>query len=405
MKTTILFIFISAFAFSQTSKSVLFLGNSYTQFNNLPSLVASIATSEGNSLIHDSNTPGGYTLDGHSTNTTSLNLIGQGGWDHVVLQEQSQLPSFPWQQFQNSSVPFAKIICDTIRYADSCIEPIFFNTWGRLNGDSQWDSINTFEKMNERLYEGYTYLASQNNAKRAPVGIGFQHLHEDLGSPITLADLYTGDGSHPSIYGSYLTACIMYDLIFEEECSGSSFLPTGISNSEAAYIQLIADHVVYDVDSINNDFTIPFASFSYVLNGNEVTFSNESIHAYTWHWDFGDGVTSNQENPQHLYSSGGVYEVLLTAIYCDDSTDTMITINTTSSLSEYDEKSLFIAPNPVRSGESFHFTEPIGSFVIFDAFGKVVMKGENKFDVKIDLSAGLYTVMTEGVMLRLVVLD
>ena len=33
---------------------------------------------------------------------------------------------------------------------------------------------------------------------------------------------------------------------------------------------------------------------------------------YTWHWDFGDGTTSNEQNPKHAYSNAGTYTVTLT---------------------------------------------------------------------------------------------
>ena len=92
------------------NKKVLFLGNSYTGVNNLPQMIANVALSVGDSLIFDSNTPGGYTLQGHSTNTTSLSKIAVGDWDFVVLQEQSQLPSFPDGQVQSSVFPFARAL-------------------------------------------------------------------------------------------------------------------------------------------------------------------------------------------------------------------------------------------------------------------------------------------------------
>ena len=79
-------------------KHVLFLGNSYTYVNNLPQMLADMALSTGDTLIFDSNLPGGYTLNGHSTNPTSQPKILQGGFDYVVLQEKSQLPAFPLNQ-------------------------------------------------------------------------------------------------------------------------------------------------------------------------------------------------------------------------------------------------------------------------------------------------------------------
>ena len=41
-------------------------------------MVADVAQSRGDSFIFDSNTPGGFTLNGHSTNATSQAKIAQG---------------------------------------------------------------------------------------------------------------------------------------------------------------------------------------------------------------------------------------------------------------------------------------------------------------------------------------
>ena len=37
----------------------------------------------------------------------------------------------------------------------------------------------------------------------------------------------------------------------------------------------------------------------------EVTFTNESVNAETYEWDFGDGDFSSEESPKHLYQSSG----------------------------------------------------------------------------------------------------
>ena len=44
-----------------------------------------------------------------------------------------------------------------------------------------------------------------------------------------------------------------------------------------------------------------------------VTFTNSSLNATTFSWDFGDGESSTDENPTHLYAEGGNYNVSLTA--------------------------------------------------------------------------------------------
>ena len=72
-------------SFSQSTKRVLFLGNSYTYVNGMPQLATSIANSTGDTLITDFNAPGGYTFQEHSTNTTSLNKIMSGNWAMELL--------------------------------------------------------------------------------------------------------------------------------------------------------------------------------------------------------------------------------------------------------------------------------------------------------------------------------
>ena len=73
---------------------MLFIGNSYTYVNNLPNLVKQIALSFGDSLIYDIITPGGATFNTNANNTQTLAKINQQQWDYVVLQAQSQEPSF-----------------------------------------------------------------------------------------------------------------------------------------------------------------------------------------------------------------------------------------------------------------------------------------------------------------------
>jgi len=53
----------------------------------------------------------------------------------------------------------------------------------------------------------------------------------------------------------------------------------------------------------------------YGFIGNPVNFTG-SVYGgepdYSWHWDFGDGETSNNQNPTHIYDEIGQYNVVLT---------------------------------------------------------------------------------------------
>lgn len=46
----------------------------------------------------------------------------------------------------------------------------------------------------------------------------------------------------------------------------------------------------------------------------KVSFENKSENAISFIWDFGDGESSTQKSPAHIYKTGGVYTVRLTAI-------------------------------------------------------------------------------------------
>lgn len=77
----------------------------------------------------------------------------------------------------------------------------------------------------------------------------------------------------------------------------------------------------------------PTADFQYSTGASmKVTFSNLSINATSYHWDFGDGTTSSLVSPTHTYVSRGMKRVILTA-YNGSLTDQIYAnINMTSTI-------------------------------------------------------------------------
>lgn len=75
----------------------------------------------------------------------------------------------------------------------------------------------------------------------------------------------------------------------------------------------------------NEDDTPTFplsAEVFYSAAGKQVAFQALTHSAVSWSWDFGDGTTSSDQNPVHVYEEGGYYHVTLIA---KDSKGTTVT--------------------------------------------------------------------------------
>ena len=310
---TVLF-YLQCISVHALERNALFLGNSYTQVNNLPQLISDYAVSMNDTLSFESNTPGGYTLDQHFTNTTSTGKIINGGWDYVVMQEQSQLPSFQ-DYLSNGPANLSALI----EQYNPCARKMFYMTWGRKNGDASncavWPPVCTYEGMDSLLYLRYLEMASLNNAEVSPVGYLWRYIRQNYPA----IELYASDGSHPSLAGSFAAAASFYSVIFRKDPSLSNYNP-GIDSSEAAIIRQAAKTVVFDNIS-NWDFSNhqPVANFNYSIgNGtNEVIITNHSMNADSYLWEWGDGAISTTQQAAHNYIADGTYIITLTASNCD----------------------------------------------------------------------------------------
>lgn len=319
---------------AQDSATVLFIGNSYTYVNDLPAMLGDLSTSLGDNVQFDSHTAGGATLATHAGNTAAYSKINSEAWDYVVLQAQSQEPSFPDTQVDANTIPYAIQLADSVYANNYCSEVMMFMTWGRENGDPQWGPISTFDGMNARLRSAYLRMADSVGGSVSPVGVAWKYVrdnHPTIG-------LYTGDGSHPSYEGTYLAACTFYASIFRKSPVGAPFIGS-LSAQVAADLQNAAAVTVLDsLDQFNlhpmSEYTQ--ADFSYTITDGTVDFTNLSTDATVYSWDFDNAVTSQDENPSVTYFTNGTYTVTLIAESpCDiDSIQYDIEI-TTASINEY----------------------------------------------------------------------
>jgi hypothetical protein len=129
----------------------------------------------------------------------------------VVLQEQSEMPSFPPAEVDTEVYPYAHALDSMIHANDSCTQTMFLMTWGHANGDplncASYPVICTYAGMQQRLHDSYMEMTQLNHAIVAPVGVAWREMIDSFAPGIWL---YITDSSHPNIYGSFLEASVVY---------------------------------------------------------------------------------------------------------------------------------------------------------------------------------------------------
>jgi len=404
MKSTFTFTLLLCFcmhSFSQTKK-VLWIGNSYTGVNNLPLLTYNLALSAGDTIIYDSNTPGGMTFNGHSTNAATLQKIGSGSWDNVVLQAQSQEPSFSPAQVASQTIPFARKLDSLIHLSSPCAETVFYMTWGRKYGDASncanYPPICTFEGMTNRLRSSYKLMADENEALIAPVGMAWKRAWETDSS----INLWSSDNSHPSLAGSYLAACVFYSTIFRKTPVGLNY-NAGLSGPNAAFLQEVAAAVYFDsLEVWNADRFRPVADFFSSNSGTTVSFTQNSNNATEILWDFGDGNTSNEPTPIHNYGviQGAFNVQLIVSDGCFSDTTVKTVLITPLSIYDAALNDVVIFPNPATNFIYVKVENTIlKNYSIIDYFGRTVIERmtiENNLIDCSKLSNGIYYIKFEN---------
>src|SRR5690606_10758992 len=94
-------------------------------------------------------------------------------------------------------------------------------------------------------------------------------------------------------------------------------------------------------------------------------------------WDFGDGTTSNEENPgNHFYTQTGVYPITLTVTgECGSKTYMQIFNAVALSTEEFEGGSISLYPNPTTNLINISFADVNAGeaqFQIIDITGKVI---------------------------------
>jgi hypothetical protein len=126
--------------------------------------------------------------------------------------------------------------------------PVVYSTWGRRDGDPNNQSIfPDFKSMNDLTTSGYLdYASLLPDPIIIPAGAGFDIIWNEDASPVRFRDLYwsNNDGSHPSIQGTYMVACMFYAKLFDGSSLDITYRPSGVSEAEATYLRDVANRAM-----------------------------------------------------------------------------------------------------------------------------------------------------------------
>jgi hypothetical protein len=180
----------------------LFIGNSYIYVNDLPAVVADLAkaANEKRPFVPDVVVVGGSTLEAHVQRGDALAAIKRGGWDVVVLQEQSTRPITDPTKMWHDVMPLA----DAAKAAGARV--LLYETWAREVAPDTQDS----------LTHVYHHAAELAGASVAHVGEPWSAFRAQEGAlpSGTHSVLFRADGSHPTPAGTYLAASVLYETIY-----------------------------------------------------------------------------------------------------------------------------------------------------------------------------------------------
>jgi hypothetical protein len=209
---------------------VLFLGNSHTYVNDLPTVFRELARSDGRNVETGVVANGGETLAEHAAAPESIAAIRGTSWAFVVLQEQSEIPAFEALR-QSQMYPAGRSLAGMIRAAGAT--PILLETWAHRDGLPDQRISNP--EMQAAISEGYRVLGAELGVAVAPAGDVWQVAQR---RDPRLA-LWQADGNHPTLAGTYLAACVLYGRIFNASPAGIADT-AGLPPDVAGLLQVVA---------------------------------------------------------------------------------------------------------------------------------------------------------------------
>lgn len=177
--------------YSAHSKHVLFVGNSLTYTNDLPGVFRDLANAGGYDVGVTTLAYANVALIDFMKDANAVALIGNGGWNYVVLQQGT------------TSVAVCR---DTLVLAAQQMDPLIRRGGGVPALMMSWPS-STRQQVFPNVHDSFALAAQSVNGVFLAVGDAWLEawkMNPNL-------PLYGSDGYHPSQAGTYLAALVIYE--------------------------------------------------------------------------------------------------------------------------------------------------------------------------------------------------
>ena len=254
--------------------NVLFIGNSKTFVNELPTQFQKLAESFGKEVyaVRTREAWGGRTLnsflDEDGPSQDFKQRVSETKWDYVVLQQQTDAALVNSEVTQGAS----RIINYVREHSNKDVIPIY----------DVWSILNDFDEVAYNQTTSYFETAkAQNGGEVAYIAKSLLECHSKYPEINLFADLV-----HPTKEGTYLAACCTYGAIYGKSAKGSSF-KFGLSDDIATKIQEVA-HQVQSSNSSRSSIQGIIKFKRHDSNGNEyyMTYVEPEVF-YGWQEAYG----------------------------------------------------------------------------------------------------------------------
>ncbi len=232
---------------------ILFIGNSSTYYNDMPKMVKGLFEASGTHAYVEAITAPNYKLSqfattGNKYNTQIVTSLSKTDFDYVVVQEHREPMLCDYETTEKAFVTLKGLI------EKNGAEIVLYET--------QADKVgNTFTINNSTVYldnpviqyyinRSYYNLANSYNVKVCPSGLNYSRctrMYPEI-------NLYNSDEIHPTVAGSYMAACALYQSISGASAFGNEFLPgsefdtdsllSKLSEENATKLQAVSDTVL-----------------------------------------------------------------------------------------------------------------------------------------------------------------